>query len=124
MGHNKYFVPMIETLNNTNLVKAAHNEVQMYDRSKSIASVFTKLKSRAHEVSVEGKTCGCGKWQLFQYPCVHALAVCAQEGLSIRDCIAYEFSTQAYVDTWAQTFRVDDSGLHLCRVFRVFRLIE
>ncbi|KAL9686888.1 hypothetical protein QQ045_031281 [Rhodiola kirilowii] len=112
MGHNKYFVPMIETLNNTNLVKAAHNEVQMYDRSKGIASVLTKLKSRAHEVSVESKTCGCGKWQLFHYPCVHALTVCAQEGLSIRDCVAYEFTTQAYVDTWAQTFNPQPNMTH------------
>ncbi|KAL9669191.1 hypothetical protein QQ045_006734 [Rhodiola kirilowii] len=112
MGHNKYFVPMIETLNNTNLVKAAHNEVQMYDRSKDIASVLTKSKSRAHEVSVEGKTCGCGKWQLFHYPYVHALSICSQEGLSIRDCVAYGFTTQAYVDTWAQTFNPQPDMTH------------
>ncbi|KAL9668717.1 hypothetical protein QQ045_006255 [Rhodiola kirilowii] len=53
VGHNKYFVPKIETLNNTNLVKAGYNEVQMYDQSKGIASVLTKSKSRAHEVSLE-----------------------------------------------------------------------
>ncbi|KAL9682464.1 hypothetical protein QQ045_014262 [Rhodiola kirilowii] len=104
VGYNKYFVPKIKTLNNTNLVKAGHNEVQMYDRSKGIASVLSKSKSRAHEVSLEGKTCGCGKWQLFHYPCVHVLSVCAQEGLSIRDCVAYEFTMQAYVDTWTKTF--------------------
>ncbi|KAL9683275.1 hypothetical protein QQ045_015095 [Rhodiola kirilowii] len=112
VGHNKHFVPKIETLNNTNLVKAGHNEVQMYDRSKGIALVLIKSKSRAHEVSLEGKTCGCGKWQLFHYPCVHALAVCAQERLSIRDCVAYEFTTQAYVDTWAQTFNPQPDMTH------------
>ncbi|KAL9683330.1 hypothetical protein QQ045_015150 [Rhodiola kirilowii] len=112
VGHNKYFVPKIETLNNTNLVKAGHNEVQMYDRSKGIASVLTKSKSRAHKVSLEGKTCGCGKCQLFHYPCVHALAVCAQEGLSIRDYVAYEFTTQAYVDTWDQTFNLQPDMTH------------
>ncbi|KAL9690344.1 hypothetical protein QQ045_010742 [Rhodiola kirilowii] len=36
MGHNKYLVPMIENLNNTNLVKGGQNEVQMYDRSKDM----------------------------------------------------------------------------------------
>ncbi|KAL9685683.1 hypothetical protein QQ045_023134 [Rhodiola kirilowii] len=104
IGHHKYFVPKIETLNNTNLVKATHNEVQLYDESKGIASVLTKSKSLAHNVSMEAKTCGCGKWQLLHYPSVHAPVVCAQKGLSIRDCVTYEFTTQAYVDTWAQTF--------------------
>ncbi|KAL9674567.1 hypothetical protein QQ045_030839 [Rhodiola kirilowii] len=75
----------------------------MFDRSQGVTSVLTKSKDRAHKVSMEDKTCGCGKWQLFHYPCSHALAVCEEEVIPIRDC-AHEYSTQACNDTWASTF--------------------
>ncbi|KAL9665339.1 hypothetical protein QQ045_020758 [Rhodiola kirilowii] len=76
----------------------------MFDRSKGIASVLTKSKEHKHIVSMEDMTCGCGKWQLFHNPCCHVLAVCEEEGISIRDCVASEYSTQACNDTWSYTF--------------------
>ncbi|KAL9688732.1 hypothetical protein QQ045_033156 [Rhodiola kirilowii] len=104
LDHNKYFVPNIESKIHANLVKSTQCKVQMFDRSKGIAFVLTKSKEHAHIVSMEDKTCGCRKWQLFHYPCCHALAVCEEEGISIRDCVATEYSTQACNDTWSYTF--------------------
>ncbi|KAL9683557.1 hypothetical protein QQ045_015379 [Rhodiola kirilowii] len=112
LGHIKHFVPKIKNLNSANLLKVGRNEVQMFDRSKGIASVLTKSKTCTHTVSMQDTTCKCGKWQLFHYPCVHALAVCAQEGLSIHDCVADEFTTEAYVDTWGQTFNPQPDMTH------------
>ncbi|CAM8951252.1 unnamed protein product [Rhodiola kirilowii] len=103
LDHNKYFVPMIESKNNANLVKSTQCKVQMFDRSKGIASVLTKSKKHTHKVSMEDKTCDYGKWQLLHYPC-HALAVWEEEGISIRDCVAHEYSTQSCNDTWSYTF--------------------
>ncbi|KAL9687276.1 hypothetical protein QQ045_031675 [Rhodiola kirilowii] len=112
LGYIKHFVPKIENLNNANLIKVGQKEVQMFDRSKGISSVLTKSKTHTHTVSMQDKTCGCGKWQLFYYSCVHALAGCAQVGLSIRDCVADEFITQAYVDTWSQSFNPQPDMTH------------
>ncbi|KAL9681163.1 hypothetical protein QQ045_012944 [Rhodiola kirilowii] len=101
---NNHHVLKIESIINDNIEKVGRNEVQMYDRAKGIASVFTKSKAHSHKVSIIDKTCSCRKWQLFHYPCCHALAVCHQEGISTHSCVAYEYTTQAYNDTWAPTF--------------------
>ncbi|KAL9667714.1 hypothetical protein QQ045_002078 [Rhodiola kirilowii] len=104
LDHNKYFVFKIESKIHANLVKSTQCKVQMFDRSKGIASFLTKSKEHKHIVSMEDMTCGCGKWQLFHYPCCHVLAVCEEEGISIRDCMATEYSMQACNDTWSCTF--------------------
>ncbi|KAL9672522.1 hypothetical protein QQ045_028773 [Rhodiola kirilowii] len=104
LDNRNHLVPKIESIINENIGKAGRNEVQMSDRAKGIASVLTKSKGHAHKVSIVDKTCGCGKWQLFHYPCCHVLAVCEQEGISTYNCVANKYSTQAYNDTWAPTF--------------------
>ncbi|KAL9672701.1 hypothetical protein QQ045_028953 [Rhodiola kirilowii] len=86
LDHSNHHVLKIESIINENLEKSGRNKVQMYDRAKGITSKMAT-------VSLSLLSC-------------HALAVCQQEGISIFSCVTYEYTTQAYIDTWAPTFNL------------------
>ena len=43
----------------------------------------------------EGKVFGCNKYQIFGYPCVHAIALCHKLGLDPLDFVDYRLTTAA-----------------------------
>ncbi|KAD4585227.1 hypothetical protein E3N88_22828 [Mikania micrantha] len=49
-----------------------------------------------YTVEYRKKTCTCGKWQIYRFPCSHAIAVCHWRGDQPHDFVNYRFHTATY----------------------------
>uniref|UniRef100_A0A2N9EWY4 SWIM-type domain-containing protein n=1 Tax=Fagus sylvatica TaxID=28930 RepID=A0A2N9EWY4_FAGSY len=73
---------------------AKHGPVTRYDRRSGIFAVQTPVNAfsanRGNHIQVVNlfeKNCTCGKWQLYRIPCSHAIAVCNNVSVDVRQFI-------------------------------------
>ncbi|CAM8983589.1 unnamed protein product [Rhodiola kirilowii] len=84
--------------------RAAFHKVEVYDREHGNYQVTTGRHHHTHNVNLSARTCSCGKWEAFHYPCSHVLAVCKMENLSHLQFVASEYTVAAYNATWSYKF--------------------
>ncbi|KAI3523117.1 hypothetical protein L1887_01174 [Cichorium endivia] len=84
--------------------KASAHSLRSFNREKGIFELTTQTGRNVQVVNLEQKTCTCGKWEVFKYPCSHVLSACAKLSLNSWQYVDKCYSIVKYCDTWASEF--------------------
>nr|KAJ0213933.1 hypothetical protein LSAT_V11C400197080 [Lactuca sativa] len=84
--------------------KASAHSLRSFNREKGIFELITQRGRNVQVVNLEQKTCTCGKWEVFKYPCSHVLSACATLSLNSWQYVDKCYSIVKYCDTWASEF--------------------
>nr|KAJ0204158.1 hypothetical protein LSAT_V11C500236490 [Lactuca sativa] len=85
--------------------KASAHSLRSFNREKGILfELITQRGRNVQVVNLEQKTCTCGKWEVFKYPCSHVLSARATLSLNSWQYIDKCYSIVKYRDTWASEF--------------------
>jgi hypothetical protein len=84
--------------------KASAHFLRSFNRAKGIFELITQRGRNVQVVNLEEKTCTCGKWEIFKYPCSHVLGACAKLSLNSLQYVDRCYSIVEYCATWASEF--------------------
>ncbi|KAL6545271.1 hypothetical protein OROGR_009145 [Orobanche gracilis] len=84
--------------------KASAHFLRSFNREKGIFELTTQRGRNVQVVNLEKKTCTCGKWEIFKYPCSHVSGACAKLSLDSWQYIDRCYSIVEYCATWASEF--------------------
>ncbi|KAL9686665.1 hypothetical protein QQ045_031058 [Rhodiola kirilowii] len=84
--------------------RAEFHIVTLYNPVDRVFVVLTRKNHITYRVNLEGRTCSCGKWTLFKYPCSHAIAACRNARVEYSDYVPAEYTLDAYYRTWGYFF--------------------
>ncbi|XP_076929124.1 uncharacterized protein LOC143593352 [Bidens hawaiensis] len=84
--------------------KAGEHSLKIFNRQKGIVEVITQKEKNVQVVNLEQRTCSCGKWEIFKYPCSHVLSVYAKLSLNNWQYINKCYSIVDYCATWSSEF--------------------
>ncbi|KAD5507576.1 hypothetical protein E3N88_15279 [Mikania micrantha] len=90
------------TLFHTREIRARQHRVYPYSARHQRFMVETPLQTSdefgysPYTVEFKEKTCSCGKWQIYRFPCSHAIAVCHHLRESPRTTADPRFFTETY----------------------------
>ncbi|KAI3796028.1 hypothetical protein L1987_38689 [Smallanthus sonchifolius] len=84
--------------------KAGAHSLRSFNRQKGIFEVITQKGKNVQVVNLEQKTCTCGKWEIFKYPCSHVLSACAKLSLNTWQYVHKCYSIVEYCATWSSEF--------------------
>ena len=84
--------------------KSIAHSLSAFNREKRLFDLITQRGGNVQIVNLEQKSCSCGKWEAFKYPCSHVLGACAKLSLNSWQYIDRCYSIVAYCDTWASEF--------------------
>ncbi|CAI9297141.1 unnamed protein product [Lactuca saligna] len=88
----------------TLMAKASAHSLRSFNREKGIFEFITQRGRNVQVVNLEQKTCTCGKWEAFKYPCSHVLSACAKLSLNSWQYVDKCYSIVYYCATWASEF--------------------
>lgn len=88
---------------------AAKNTVRM---STATIGIVEQVNDRSYEVSLEERTCDCGRFQESGIPCGHVFSCMWELGKSLRDFVPEEFTIQ----TWKNTYLSNLAPLSLGKI--------
>ena len=57
-----------------------------------------------HVVQLYIRSCSCGKWKIYKYPCSHVLAICGRLAIDAWQYIDNYYSVHSHIQTWAPQF--------------------
>ncbi|XP_052621981.1 uncharacterized protein LOC111915124 [Lactuca sativa] len=86
------------------MAKASAHSLRSFNREKGIFELITQRGRNVQVVNLEQKTCTCGKWEAFKYPCSHVLSACAKLSLNSWQYVDKCYSIEYYCATWASEF--------------------
>ncbi|XP_052623600.1 uncharacterized protein LOC111881138 [Lactuca sativa] len=86
------------------MAKASARSLRSFNREKCIFELITQKGRNVQVVNLEQKTCTCGKWEVFKYPCSHVLSACAKLSLNSWQYVDKCYSIEYYCATWASEF--------------------
>ncbi|XP_023744000.1 uncharacterized protein LOC111892169 [Lactuca sativa] len=86
------------------MAKASAHSLRSFNREKGIFELITQRGRNVQVVNLEQKTCTCGKWEAFKYPCSHVLSACAKLSLNSCQYVDKCYSIEYYCATWASEF--------------------
>ncbi|CAH1427413.1 unnamed protein product [Lactuca virosa] len=86
------------------MAKASAHSLRSFNREKGIFELITQRGRNVQVVNLEQKTCTCGKWEAFKYPCSHVLSACAKLSLNSWQYVDKCYSIVYYCATWASEF--------------------
>ncbi|CAI9272226.1 unnamed protein product [Lactuca saligna] len=86
------------------MAKASAHSLRSFSREKGIFELITQRGRNVQVVNLEQKTCTCGKWEAFKYPCSHVLSACAKLSLNSWQYVDRCYSIEYYYATWASEF--------------------
>ncbi|XP_022023776.1 uncharacterized protein LOC110924041 [Helianthus annuus] len=84
--------------------KASAHSLRSFNLQKGIFEVITQKGKNVQIVNLEQKTCTCGKWEIFKYPCSHVLSACANLSLNTWQYVHKCYSIVDYCATWSYEF--------------------
>nr|XP_027083942.1 uncharacterized protein LOC113706268 [Coffea arabica] len=89
--------------------KRRAHAVQVFDHRMGIYCITTAYRQshqggNAQTVDIENRTCTCGKWREFRFPCSHAIAACFRCGISPLTLVAHEHTFSSYQATFTGNF--------------------
>ena len=84
--------------------KASAHFLRPFNRAKGIFELITQRGGNVQVVNLDEKTCTCGKWEIFKYPCSHVLGACAKVSLNSWQYVDRCYSIVDYCATWASEF--------------------
>ena len=88
--------------------RAARHTVDAYDSSGQMFKVRTHVRTSGkggndHVVAYRQRSCTCGKWQEYRYPCSHGLSVVRHLGHDVRNVVDRYLT----VRNWTRQFDAD-----------------
>lgn len=86
------------------MAKATAHSLRSFNREKGIFELITQSGKNVQVVNLQQKTCTCGKWEVFKYPCSHVLSACAKLSLNSWQYVDKWYSIVKYCDTWSSEF--------------------
>nr|KAJ0206620.1 hypothetical protein LSAT_V11C500279080 [Lactuca sativa] len=98
------FTPHVVVKQAASMSKASAHTLKSFNRQKGIIEVVTQKGKNMQVVDLEKKTCTCGKWEIYKYPCSHVLSACAYLSLNTSQYIQRYYSIFEYSATWASDF--------------------
>ncbi|XP_076955122.1 uncharacterized protein LOC143629848 [Bidens hawaiensis] len=72
--------------------------------SMSKAGAHSLRSFNRQKADLDKKTCSCGKWEIFKYPCSHVLSACAKLSLNSWQYVDKCYSIVDYRATWSAKF--------------------
>ncbi|KAM7466139.1 hypothetical protein LguiB_013701 [Lonicera macranthoides] len=81
------------------------NKVKKYSvfRHSEGSTTVISSKGKIKNVNIKERTCTCGRWSVYKYPCSHVMAVCVDQRLEPKYLIDPYLSLDAYVASFAPT---------------------
>lgn len=79
--------------------KASAHSLRSFNREKGIFKLITQRGKNVQVVNLDKKTCTCGKWEIFKYPCSHVFSVCAKLSLNSWQYVHKCYSIAEYCST-------------------------
>ncbi|KAJ0886566.1 putative Zinc finger, SWIM-type [Helianthus annuus] len=98
------YTPHVLAKQAASMSKAIAYSLRTFNRQKGIFEVITKKGENVQVVNLEEKTCTCGKWEIYKYPCSHVLSVCAKLSLNTWQYVHKCYSIVDYCATWSAEF--------------------
>ncbi|XP_076905073.1 uncharacterized protein LOC143560716 [Bidens hawaiensis] len=98
------FTPHVLAKQAALMSKAGAHFLRDFNRQKGIFEVITQKGKNVQVVELYKKTCTCGKWEIFKYPCSHVLSACAKLSLNTWQYIDKCYSIANYCATWSSEF--------------------
>ncbi|KAL9687085.1 hypothetical protein QQ045_031481 [Rhodiola kirilowii] len=84
--------------------RAQFHIVTMYNPVSHVFDVLTRKNQVTYRVYLDTRTCSCGKWTLFKYPCSHAMAACRYARVDDTVYVPKEYTLDTYYMTWSYFF--------------------
>ncbi|KAL3502551.1 hypothetical protein ACH5RR_037000 [Cinchona calisaya] len=95
--------------------KGAGHSVMVFDQSAGVYRIKTPRRvtgrgGNVQTVNYVQQTCTCGKWQMYRFPCSHALAVYRHKGDEPTRLLADHYTTRIYRDQYSVSRFVPQSN--------------
>nr|XP_043625642.1 uncharacterized protein LOC122597073 [Erigeron canadensis] len=98
------YTPHVTTRQTALMSKASAHSLRSFDRQKGVFEVITQRGKNIQVVNLELRSCTCGKWDIYKYPCSHVLSACAKLLLNPWQYVHECYSIINYCATWSSEF--------------------
>ncbi|KAD6119519.1 hypothetical protein E3N88_10790 [Mikania micrantha] len=101
MSCNTALPPRMWRLFNHRDSRSREHQIFLFDLIEARYRVISRLQTNEdggndYTVEYRKKTCTCGKWQIYRFPCSHAIAVCHWRGEEPHEIVNNRFHTSTY----------------------------